>query len=137
MRRTASSIPENIRTEPGRSHTPCNVEPDAIKTQREVAVTRAVSLVPSPAVLFGANQRRNGHASAVLNASTVGAILRQPRQGLPFRRAVLDTVCHGAARCAAMSGPSRFGPNSGMAADRLGRRIPLELSRPYVRSTPH
>ncbi|GJQ86063.1 hypothetical protein Trydic_g10034 [Trypoxylus dichotomus] len=41
------------------------------KAQREVAVTRAVSLVPSPAALFGANQRRNGHASAVLNASTV------------------------------------------------------------------
>ncbi|GJQ82610.1 hypothetical protein Trydic_g19634 [Trypoxylus dichotomus] len=41
------------------------------KAQREVAVTRAVSLVPSPAAPFGANQRRNGHASAILNASTV------------------------------------------------------------------
>ncbi|GJQ76307.1 hypothetical protein Trydic_g2034 [Trypoxylus dichotomus] len=44
------------------------------KAQREVAVTHAVSLVPSPAALFGTNQRRNGHASAVLNASTVRTV---------------------------------------------------------------
>ncbi|GJQ81616.1 hypothetical protein Trydic_g9989 [Trypoxylus dichotomus] len=65
------------------------------KAQREVAVTRAVSLVPSPAALFGANQMRNGHASAVLNASTVcGGNLTAARAWI-----ACATAPHGAPRC--------------------------------------